>query len=119
MTGDILGYRKEAGRHSMSAIWLGVQFGLAAGVARICQAESRASPVTEDLKESIQAFRARAMGAEIELQPMLDYRAARELRECGGGNVPAARGQVMKTGVDYRAGAHLASRSLANASRFL
>ena len=108
MTGDILGYRKEAGRHSMSAIWLGVQFGLAAGVARICQTESR-SPVTEDLKESIQAFRARAMGAEIELQPMLDYRAARELRECGGGNVPAARGQVMKTGVDYRAGAHLAS----------
>jgi hypothetical protein len=52
----------------MSAIWLGVQLGLAAGLARICQAESQASPVTEDLKESIQAFRARAMGAEIELQ---------------------------------------------------
>jgi len=101
----------------MSAIWLGVQLGLAAGLARICQAESQASPVTEDLKESIQAFR--AVRAEIEIQPILDYRASRELRECGSGNISAARGQVMKTGVDYRAGAHLASRSLANASRFL
>jgi hypothetical protein len=110
MTGDILGYRKEAGRHSMSAIWLGVQFGLAAAAASICQAESQTP------QEGIQPFR--AMGAEIELQPMLDYRA-RELRECGSDNIPAPTGQMMKTGVNCRAGARLAARSLANAPRFL
>ena len=111
MTGDILGYRKEAERHSMSAIWLGVQFGLAAAVASICQAESQTP------QEGIQPFR--AMGAGIELQPMLDYRASRELRECGSDNIPAPTGQMMKTGVNCRAGARLAARSLANAPRFL
>jgi len=36
-------------------------------------------PVTRELQESIQAFR--AIDAEIELQPILDYLASRELRE--------------------------------------
>ena len=102
----------------MSAIWLGAKLGLAAGVARFEHLFARQNlkfhPVTEELKGSIQAFR--AMSTETELQWMLD---SRDLRECGSGNIPAARGQVMKTGVDYRAGAHLASRSLANAPRFL
>jgi hypothetical protein len=105
----------------MSAIWLGAKLGLAAGLARFEHLFARQNlkfhPVPEELKGSIQAFR--AMGAETELQRMLDYRASRDLRGCGSGNSPAARGQVMKTGVDYRAGAHFATRSLANVSRFL
>jgi hypothetical protein len=36
-------------------------------------------PITKELQESIQAFR--AIDAEIELQPILDYLASRELRE--------------------------------------
>ena len=35
--------------------------------------------ITKELQESIQAFR--AIDAEIELQPILDYLASRELRE--------------------------------------
>jgi hypothetical protein len=36
-------------------------------------------PITKELQESIQAFR--AIDAEIELQPMLNYLASIELRE--------------------------------------
>ena len=36
-------------------------------------------PITKELQESIQAFK--AIGAEIELQPILNYLASRELRE--------------------------------------
>jgi hypothetical protein len=36
-------------------------------------------PIAKELQESIQAFR--AIDAEIELQPMLDYLASKELRE--------------------------------------
>jgi len=36
-------------------------------------------PILQEMQESIQAFR--AIDAEIELQPMLDYLASRELRE--------------------------------------
>jgi hypothetical protein len=38
--------------------------------------------ITKELQESIQAFR--AIDAEIELQPILDYLASRELREAIG-----------------------------------
>ena len=36
-------------------------------------------PIAKEMQEGIQAFR--AIGAEIELQPMLDYLASIELRE--------------------------------------
>jgi hypothetical protein len=36
-------------------------------------------PIAKEMQESIQAFR--AIGAEIELQPILDYLASIELRE--------------------------------------
>jgi len=36
-------------------------------------------PITKELQESIEAFR--AIDAEIELQPMLDYLTSIELRE--------------------------------------
>jgi hypothetical protein len=109
----------------MSATWLGVKLALVAGMATVehlfARQEPKAShPVTKELKESIQAFK--EMGAEIELQPILNYLASIELRECGSGNIPAVRRQEMKTGIDYQANcaAHrLVSRSAANASRFL
>jgi hypothetical protein len=40
---------------------------------------SKHYPITKELQESIQAFR--AIGAEKELQPMFDYLASIELRE--------------------------------------
>jgi len=45
----------------------------------------------QEMQESIQAFR--AIGAEIELQPILDYLASRELREAGSGNILAPDGK--------------------------
>jgi len=48
-------------------------------------------PVTKGLQESVQAFK--AIDAEIELQPILDYLASRELREAGSGNVPTRDGK--------------------------
>ena len=54
----------------MSASWLGVKLGLA---------------------ESIQAFR--AIDAEIELQPILNFLASRDLREAGSVNIPPQNGK--------------------------
>jgi len=80
----------------MSASWLGVKLGSAAGVARferffrigarldVDKQDLKRYPITKGLQESIQAFR--AIDAEIELQPILDYLASRELREAGSGN---------------------------------
>jgi hypothetical protein len=122
MTADIVGYRKDARRYSMST-WLGVKLALVVGVPAFerlfARQDLKGQPVTEELKETIQAFR--AMGAEIELRPILDYLASRALRESESGNIPAARRQVMKTGVAYEAnfGARMLSRSATNASRFL
>ena len=48
-------------------------------------------PIVQEMQESIQAFR--AIGAEIELQPILDYLASRELREAGSGNILAPDGK--------------------------
>jgi hypothetical protein len=102
-----------------------VKLGLAAGAARFerfsriaAMQDLKRHPVTKELQESIQAFR--AMDAEIELQPILDI-ASRELREAGSGNIPTVGRQGMKTGVDYRANdnARLISRAFANVSRFL
>jgi len=53
-------------------------------------------PIVQEMQESIQAFR--AIGAEIELQPILDYLASRELREAGSGNILASR--LLDRGVD-------------------
>ena len=81
----------------MSASWLGVKLGSAASVARferffriaarldVDKQDLKRYPVTRGLQESIQAFR--AIDAEIELQPILDYLASRELREAGS-NTP-------------------------------
>ena len=52
-------------------------------------------PIVQEMQESIQAFR--AIGAEIELQPILDYLASRELREAGSGKHFGARRQMTKT----------------------
>jgi hypothetical protein len=62
----------------MSASWLGKQ-------------DLKHYPIIKGLQESIQAFR--AIDAEIELQPILDYLASRELREAGSGNIPPRDGQ--------------------------
>ena len=48
-------------------------------------------PIVQEMQESFQAFR--AIGAEIELQPILDYLASRELREAGSGNILAPDGK--------------------------
>jgi hypothetical protein len=102
-----------------------VKLGLAVGAARFQRFSHIAArqalkrhPVTQELQESIQAFR--AMDAEIELQPILDL-ASRELREVGSGNITIVRRQMMKTGVDYQANdnARLISRAFANVPRFL
>ena len=47
-------------------------------------------PITKELQESIQAFR--AIDAEIELQPMLNYLASRELREAVRKTASSERG---------------------------
>ena len=109
----------------MSAIWVDVKLGLAAGAARFerfsrigARQDLNPHPVTKELQESIQAFR--ALNAEIERQSILDL-APRELREASSGNIPMVRRQMMKTGVDYRANdnARLISRAFANVPRFL
>jgi len=87
----------------MSASLLGVKLGSAAGVAkfeRFCRIGARLDvdkqdlkrhPILQEMQESIQAFR--AIGAEIELQPILNYLASRELREAGSGNFPSRDGK--------------------------
>src|SRR5262245_54833039 len=79
MTADTVGYRKDARRYSMSATWLGVKLALVVGVPAFerlfARQDLKGQLVTEELKETIQAFR--AMGAEIELRPILDYLASR------------------------------------------
>ena len=87
----------------MSASLLGVKLGSAAGVAkfeRFCRIGARLDvdkqnlkrhPILQEMQESIQAFR--AIGAEIELQPILNYLASRELQEAGSGNFPSRDGK--------------------------
>src|SRR4029077_20959597 len=85
------------------ACWLGMKLGSAARVTRserffritagldADKQDLERYPVTKGLQESVQAFK--AIDAEIELQPILDYLASRELREAGSGNVPTRDGK--------------------------
>jgi Domain of unknown function (DUF1931) len=87
----------------MSASWLGVKLGSAAGVARfkpffriavrldVDKRHLNHRPITKGLQESIQAFR--VIDAEIELQPILDFLASRDLREAGSVDIPPRDGK--------------------------